>query len=71
MCEAQQACARSGLTWLLWAHEMVFGGSGKCLTTHVKLIVEPMPMYKSGAPTIVVIGSIADSFAVIPVNVTQ
>lgn len=42
------------------------GGSGKCRTTHVKLIVEPMPMYKSGAPTIVVIGSVAAAFAVIP-----
>lgn len=33
------------------------GGSGKCRTIHVKLIVDPASIYKSGPPAIVVIGS--------------
>jgi hypothetical protein len=34
------------------------GGSGELCTTHVRFIVEPLSMYKSGAPIISVDGSI-------------
>lgn len=37
---------------------MALGGSGRCLTMHVKLMVEPMSIYKSGPPKIVVTGSV-------------
>lgn len=37
---------------------MKAGGSGELLTTHVKFIVEPLSIYKSGAPIISVDGSI-------------
>jgi hypothetical protein len=33
------------------------GGSGELCTTHVRFIVEPLSMYKSGAPIISVDGS--------------
>lgn len=33
------------------------GGSGELCTTHVKFIVDPLSMYKSGAPIISVDGS--------------
>lgn len=33
------------------------GGSGEFWTTHVRFIVEPLSMYKSGAPIISVDGS--------------
>jgi hypothetical protein len=33
------------------------GGSGEFCTTHVRFIVEPLSMYKSGAPIISVDGS--------------
>lgn len=36
---------------------MVAGGSGRCRTIHVKLTVDPVSIYKSGEPWIVVIGS--------------
>lgn len=36
---------------------MAAGGSGKCLTMHVRFTVEPVSMYRSGPPWIVVIGS--------------
>lgn len=36
---------------------MYAGGSGELYTTHVKLIVEPLSMYRSGAPIISVDGS--------------
>lgn len=41
----------------LCVHSIPGGGSGKCLTMQVKLTVEPASIYKSGPPTIVVIGS--------------
>lgn len=44
-------------TWLLCAHKMATGGSGKCLTMHVRFMVEPISMYKSEPPWIVVTGS--------------
>lgn len=44
-------------TWFLCAHKIALGGSGRCLTMHVKLMVEPMSIYKSGPPKIVVTGS--------------
>lgn len=34
------------------------GGSGELFTTHVKFIVEPLSMYKSGPPIISVDGSV-------------
>lgn len=34
------------------------GGSGECWTIQVKLTVEPVFMYMSGPPTIVLIGSV-------------
>jgi hypothetical protein len=34
------------------------GGSGKCFTMQVKFIVEPVSMYMSGPPMIVVMGSV-------------
>lgn len=34
------------------------GGSGELCTTHVKFIVDPLSMYKSGAPIISVDGSV-------------
>jgi hypothetical protein len=36
---------------------MYAGGSGELYTTHVKFIVDPLSMYKSGAPIISVEGS--------------
>lgn len=33
------------------------GGSGELCTTHVRFIVDPLSMYKSGAPIISVEGS--------------
>lgn len=36
---------------------MYAGGSGELYTTHVKFIVDPLSMYKSGAPIISVDGS--------------
>ena len=36
---------------------MVGGGSGECCTMHVRFTVDPVLMYRSGAPTSVVIGS--------------
>lgn len=36
---------------------MYAGGSGESFTTHVKFIVEPLSMYRSGAPIISVDGS--------------
>ena len=45
------------LTSLLCIHLMVGGGSGECCTMHVRFTVDPVLMYKSGAPTSVVIGS--------------
>lgn len=45
------------LTALLWFQNMNAGGSGELCTTHVKFIVEPLSMYKSGAPIISVDGS--------------
>jgi hypothetical protein len=36
---------------------MAGGGSGECRIMHVKFTVEPVFMYKSGPPTIVVMGS--------------
>lgn len=41
----------------LWNHIIVGGGSGEYLTRHVRLIVEPMLMKRSGPPRISVIGS--------------
>lgn len=46
------------LTWLLWVQCTIRGGSGRCLTIHVKLTVDPKSMYNSGPPGIVVIGSV-------------
>lgn len=46
------------LTALLWFQKMNAGGSGELFTTHVKFIVEPLSMYKSGAPIISVDGSV-------------
>ena len=43
---------------------MVEGGSGEFFTMQVKFTVEPVLMYRSGTPTIVVIGS-ADGDGVI------
>lgn len=48
----------STLTALLWFQNMNAGGSGELCTTHVRFIVEPLSMYKSGAPTISVDGSV-------------
>lgn len=45
-------------TWFLCAHKIALGGSGRYLTMHVKLMVEPMSIYKSGPPRIVVTGSV-------------
>lgn len=45
------------LTSLLWFHIIDGGGSGKCRTMHVRLTVDPVFIYKSGPPTIVVRGS--------------
>jgi hypothetical protein len=36
---------------------MFAGGLGLCETMHVRLIVEPVSMYISGAPITIVIGS--------------
>lgn len=46
-------------TWFLWLHKIALGGSGKCLTIQVRLMVEPMSIYKSGPPRIVVTGSVS------------
>jgi hypothetical protein len=46
------------LTALLWFQNMNAGGSGELCTTHVRFIVEPLSMYKSGAPIISVDGSV-------------
>lgn len=46
------------LTALLWFQKIKAGGSGELCTTHVKFIVEPLSIYKSGAPIISVDGSI-------------
>lgn len=45
------------LTALLWFQNMNAGGSGELCTTQVRLMVEPLSMYKSGAPIISVDGS--------------
>lgn len=45
------------LTALLWFQNMNAGGSGELCTTQVRFIVEPLSMYKSGAPIISVDGS--------------
>lgn len=45
------------LTALLWFQKMNAGGSGELCTTHVRFIVDPLSMYKSGAPIISVDGS--------------
>ena len=45
------------ITSLLWVQWTVCGGSGKCLTMHVKFTVDPISMYNSGPPDIVVMGS--------------
>lgn len=37
---------------------MYAGGSGEFSMTHVKLMVDPLSMYKSGAPIISVVGSV-------------
>lgn len=37
---------------------MYAGGSGELSTTHVRFIVEPLSIYKSGAPIISVDGSV-------------
>lgn len=44
-------------TFPLWLQLIVLGGSGVCLTIHVKLIVDPAYMNKSGPPNISVSGS--------------
>lgn len=46
-------------TWFLCPHKIALGGSGKCFTMHVRLIVEPMSIYKSGPPKIDVTGSVS------------
>lgn len=46
------------LTWLLCVQQIDGGGSGECWTIQVKLTVEPVSMYMSGPPTIVLIGSV-------------
>lgn len=45
------------LTALLWFQKMNAGGSGELFTTHVRFIVDPLSMYKSGPPIISVDGS--------------
>lgn len=45
------------ITWALWAHNILGGGSGAKRTKQVKFIVEPMFINKSGPPRISVIGS--------------
>lgn len=45
------------LTFPLCVQLMVFGGSGVCRTIHVRLIVDPAYMNRSGPPKISVSGS--------------
>lgn len=40
---------------------MYAGGSGEFSMTHVKFMVDPLSMYKSGAPMISVDGSVSSS----------
>lgn len=47
------------LTALLWFQNIYAGGSGEFSITHVKFMVDPLSMYKSGAPIISVDGSAA------------
>lgn len=49
---------KNELTWLLCVQQIDGGGSGECWTIQVKLTVEPVFMYMSGPPTIVLIGSV-------------
>lgn len=46
------------LTFPLWVHAIVLGGSGVCRTIHVRLIVDPAYMNRSGPPRISVSGSV-------------
>lgn len=46
------------LTTPLCVQYMPGGGSGRCFTMQVKLIVDPTSMYMSGPPRITVTGSI-------------
>jgi hypothetical protein len=52
------------ITSLLWVQYIAAGGSGLFLMMHVRLMVDPLLMYISGPPRIMVIGSvIADKVA--------
>lgn len=51
-------CAQ--LTALLWFQKIYAGGSGELSMTQVRLMVDPLSIYKSGAPIISVDGSARD-----------
>jgi len=46
------------ITSLLWVQYIAAGGSGLFLMTQVRLMVDPLLIYISGPPRIVVIGSV-------------
>lgn len=46
------------ITALLWFQIMYAGGSGDLSIIHVKLMVDPLSIYTSGAPIISVVGSV-------------